>query len=46
MTCNDYSLFLLGIIYCMGALGVAGGYMGGGQFLNIYTDIDKVDAHR
>ena len=32
-----------GIIYAAASLGVAGGYMAGGQFLNIYTDIDRVD---
>ncbi|KAH3750801.1 hypothetical protein DPMN_185335 [Dreissena polymorpha] len=30
--------FFLGIIYCLASLGVAGGYIGGGQFLNIYVD--------
>ena len=35
-----------GIIYCLASLGVAAGYMGGGQFLNIYTDADKVDVER
>ena len=44
-TYRPYS-FYSGIIYCLASLGVAAGYMGGGQFLNIYTDADKVDVER
>ena len=43
---NNNRFCLSGIIYCVAALGVAGGYMGGGQFLNIYTDADKVEPDR
>ena len=35
--------YVTGIIYAAASLGVAGGYMAGSQFLNIYTDVDRVD---
>ncbi|XP_053378274.1 solute carrier organic anion transporter family member 4A1-like [Mercenaria mercenaria] len=33
----------LGIIYAITALGVGGGYIGGGQFLTLYVDFNTVD---
>ncbi|KAK3587445.1 hypothetical protein CHS0354_007936 [Potamilus streckersoni] len=35
----------LSLMYATASLGVAAGYMGGGQLLNIYTDIDKVASN-
>ncbi|KAJ8308424.1 hypothetical protein KUTeg_013298 [Tegillarca granosa] len=34
----------LGLIYAITALGVAAGFIGGGQLLNIWVDFDKVDT--
>ena len=39
-------LCLPGIIYCLASLGVAGGYIGGGQFLNIYVDAVTVATEK
>ena len=38
-----FSDIIAGIIYALTALGVGGGYIGGGQFLSIYVDFNTVD---
>lgn len=38
-------LLFSGLIYCLASLGVAAGYMGGGQFLSLYVDIGAVDIN-
>ncbi|XP_046573481.1 solute carrier organic anion transporter family member 4A1-like [Haliotis rubra] len=38
--------FYLGIVYAAASLGVASGYTVGGQFLNVFTDVDKVDVSK
>ena len=39
-------LFSLGWTFCAAAVGVAIGYVVGGQTLSLFVDIDKVDASR
>ncbi|XP_046377706.2 solute carrier organic anion transporter family member 4A1-like isoform X2 [Haliotis rufescens] len=36
----------LGIVYAAASVGVAAGYTVGGQFLTIFTDVDKVDVSK
>ena len=38
--------FFLGWTFCAAAVGVAIGYVVGGQTLSLFVDIDKVDASR
>lgn len=33
-----------GLIYALTALGVAAGYMGGGQFLSLWVDFERIDT--
>ncbi|XP_033734178.1 solute carrier organic anion transporter family member 4A1-like isoform X2 [Pecten maximus] len=40
---TESTAIYLGLIYAITALGVAAGFIGGGQFLNLWIDFDRVD---
>ncbi|CAC5400498.1 SLCO4A [Mytilus coruscus] len=41
---TESTAIYLGLIYALTALGVAAGYMGGGQFLSLWVDFERVDT--
>lgn len=43
--CNIVLFYIItGLIYALTALGVAAGYMGGGQFLSLWVDFERIDT--